>query len=84
MDFLWHRVSEKEKEEIKRQSKKIMDKFSKRLEKVKLSDKKSFEQDLEFERKEHSKNEREIDRKIMFENAPDKNKDFIISEKKKW
>ena len=85
MDFLWHNVSEKEKEDIKRQAKKIMDKFSKRLEKVKLSDKsKISEQGLEFEREENSKNEREIDRKIMFENAPDKNKDFIVSEKKKW
>ena len=85
MDFLWHNVSEKEKEDIKRQAKKIMDKFSKRLEKVKLSDKpKTSEQGLEFEREENSKNEREIDRKIMFENAPDKNKDFIVSEKKKW
>ena len=85
MDFLWHNVSEKEKEDIKRQAKKIMDKFSKRLEKVKLGDKpKTSEQGLEFEREENSKNEREIDRKIMFENAPDKNKDFIVSEKKKW
>lgn len=85
MDFLWHNVSEKEKEDIKKQAKKIMDKFSKRLEKVKLSDKsKISEQGLEFEREENSKNEREIDRKIMFENAPDKNKDFIVSEKKKW
>ena len=85
MDFLWHKVSEKEKEDIKRQAKEIMDKFSKRLEKVKLSDKpKILERDLEFEREENSKNEREIDRKVMFENAPEKNKDFIISEKKKW
>ena len=26
----------------------------------------------------------EIDRGIMFENASNKNKDFIIAEKKKW
>ena len=85
MGFLWHNVSEKEKEDIKRQAKKIMDKFSKRLEKVKLDDKpKTSEQGLELEREENSKNEREIDRKIMFENAPDKNKDIIVSEKKKW
>ena len=85
MDFLWHNVSEKEKEDIKKQAKKIMDKFSKRLEKVKLNDKQeTSEPGLEFEREENSKNEREIDRKIMFENSPDKNKDFIVSEKKKW
>ena len=34
MDFLWHKVSEKEKEEIKNQAKAIMDSFSKKLERI--------------------------------------------------
>ncbi|MDO8659974.1 MAG: hypothetical protein Q7K54_05260 [Candidatus Parcubacteria bacterium] len=34
MDFLWHKVSEKEKEDIKNQAKAIMDSFSKKLERI--------------------------------------------------
>ena len=34
MDFLFHKVSEKEKEEIKKQAKSIMDKFSEKLSKI--------------------------------------------------
>ena len=33
-DFLWHAVSEKEKEDIKKQAKLIMDNFSKKLERI--------------------------------------------------
>ncbi|MBU3907055.1 MAG: hypothetical protein KKA64_02270 [Nanoarchaeota archaeon] len=36
MDFLWHAVSEKEKEDIKKQAKAIMDSFSKKLERAKI------------------------------------------------
>jgi Asp-tRNA(Asn)/Glu-tRNA(Gln) amidotransferase C subunit len=83
-DFLWHKVSEREKEDIKKESKKIMDSFSRKLEKV--SDKISepvIERD-ECERKEGGEKKSEIDRKIMFENAPDKNDDFIMAEKGGW
>ena len=85
MDFLFHKVSEEEKGEIKKQAKDIMDKFSKKLAKV---DKKISEPLIErdeFEREE--KEDLEIDsdfRERLFENAPNKNKDFIIAEKKKW
>ena len=34
MDFLFHKVSDKEKQEIKEQAKSIMDDFSKKLSKV--------------------------------------------------
>jgi len=36
------------------------------------------------EREEGEGNPQEIDKEIMFENAPKKNKDFIIAEKKGW
>ena len=84
-DFLFHKVSEKEREEIKKQAKAIMDSFSKKLEKV--SDKIKKEPSIErekCERKENSGNACEIDRKIMFENAPNSDGDFIIAEKKSW
>jgi len=84
MDFLWHKVSEKEKEEIRKEAKKILDDFSGKLSKVgkNISDF-NIERD-EFERKEGEGSCEKIDRKIMFENAPDKNDDFIIAEKGEW
>ena len=38
----------------------------------------------EFERKEGFQRDNSFSREVMFKNAPEKNKDFIIGEKKKW
>lgn len=85
MDFLWHRVSEKEKEEIKKQARQILDDFSKKLAKI---DKKIPEPLIErktSERKEQEgKTDENFSKELMFDNAPEKNKDFIIGEKGKW
>ena len=86
MDFLWHKVSEKEKKDISKQAKKIMDSFSKKLSKI---DSKKLKEPLieraECERGENNEAEpNKIDKAIMFENAPNKNSDFIIAEKKGW
>ena len=82
-DFLWHKVSEKEKEEIEKQAKKIVMDFSKKLESVKGKVGDFGVEREDFEREE-GKDCSEIDRKIMFENAPNKNGDFIVGEKKEW
>ena len=97
MDFRFHKVSEKERAEIKRQAKDIMDKFSERISRVKSKIPEPFIEREEFERQERadiSKPYHEAPttlpetnsdfRKRMFENAPMKNKDFILTEKKKW
>jgi len=91
MDFLFHKVSEKEKEEIKKQAKSIMDKFSEKLSKIDKKIPEPLIERKEFEREEHGGKESDSDfREKVFENAPDtlngtsKNKDFIIAEKKKW
>ena len=95
MNFLFHKVSDSEKEEIKKEAKDIMDKFSKKLSSI---DKKISEPLIErdeFEREERCSDKNEFKdliedkmdsdfRKRMLENAPQKNKDFIIAEKKKW
>jgi hypothetical protein len=83
MDFLWHEVSEKEKNEIKKQAKEIMDSFSKKLAKVGKVKESFIERSID-EREEGKVECAEMDRDIMFENASNKNKDFIIAEKKKW
>jgi len=85
-DFLFHEVSEKEREEIRKQAKSIMDGFSKKLSKVE----KMLPKDEGIERPEGERPEgegiagNESFREAMFENAPQKNKDFIVAERKKW
>lgn len=85
MDFLWHKVVEKEKEDIKKQAKAILDSFSSKLSKI---DKKIEEPLIERgsgQREEGGKTDTgKFSREIMFKNAPEKSKDFIITEKKKW
>ncbi len=81
-DFLFHMVSEREKKEIKKQSKIRMNNFSKKLSFVgKIIEPK-------IERPESERKEGEdcqyISREIMFDNALKKNKNFIIADKKKW
>lgn len=82
-DFLWHKVSEQEREQIKKQAKEIMDSFSRKLDKIGKIEESFIERD-EFERKEGKGKPLEIDKEIMFENAPRKNKDFIVAEKGGW
>lgn len=84
-DFLYHKVSDKEKEDIRQEAKSIMDRFSKKLSRIpKEKLKEAFVERPESEREEGSGDKLEIDRGIMFENAPNKNDDFIIGEKKGW
>ncbi len=85
-DFLWHKVSEKDRESIKKQAKKIMKDFSKKLSKVgKISDVEGMIKRKHSDRDESDKRKSlKLDREIMFSNAPKSNKNFIIAEKKKW
>ena len=83
-DFLWHKVSEKEKGEIEKQAKEIMDGFSRKLSNIGKDIPEMLIEMENGEREEGKKIDIEIDREIMFENAPNKNKDFIIGEKKGW
>ena len=116
MDFLFHKVSEEEREEIKKEAKKILDDFSEKLEKVSKVSESVIERgegDREEDRESnsptadspadsqlrtsinnqllsttkllaHPKSDESFSREIFFENAPNKNKDFIIGEKKSW
>ena len=85
MDFLWHKVSEKEKEDIRKQAKSIIDSFSKKLSKIDKEIEEPLIEGGSGQREEGKKGEKSgFSRDIMFENAPDKNKDFIIAEKKEW
>ena len=84
MDFLFHNLSEKEREEIRKQVNTILDSFSAKLSKIDGKVEDNFIEREEYERKEGQEQDKIFFREIMFENAPEKNKDFIIAEKKKW
>ena len=82
---LWHRVSEKEKEEIKQSAKKIMDNFADALAEIeKKAPETSVERD-EFERQEKEPWQSDsYFREIMFKNAPKTKGDCIEAEKGEW
>lgn len=77
-------MEESKREEIRQEAKKMLANFSKALEKVKVKEK-DFKLNVGGFRKEGSGVKCNEDfRKKMFENAPAKDGDFIIAEKKKW
>ncbi len=84
-DFLFHKVSESEKESIKKQAKGIMDGFSEKLARIDGKISEPIIERKNFERHEMQGSKPNHDfRKRMFENAQNKNDDFIIAEKKSW
>jgi Asp-tRNA(Asn)/Glu-tRNA(Gln) amidotransferase C subunit len=85
MDFLWRKVSKQEKEDIKKQAKRIIDNFSNNLSKLNIPLEESIiERNLCQREEKESKEERKFSKKIMFENAKEKNNNFIIGERKSW
>ncbi len=80
---LWHKVSKKEKKEIKSQAKKILDDFARKLEKIKTKEE-NFSKDSGM-REQCSGWETEQEfRNTMFSNAPDVDEDSIVAEKGGW
>jgi len=83
-DFLFHEVSDKEKQEIKEQAKQIMDSFSAKLAVVDEKSEEPFVERKDCERIEKDGACAELDKEIMFDNAPNKNGDFIVAERGDW
>ena len=85
-NFLFHKISNKEREEVKKQAEQIIDDFSKQLNKVKSKMGEPLIERDEFERGEDEGEGKceDLDRGLMFENAPKKNDDFIIGEQGSW
>jgi len=78
-------INEKDNEEIRREARKILDNFVFALEKVGKVKGKSFKRELGGFREEGKGEKCDDDfRKRMFENAPNKEGDCIVAEKKKW
>ncbi len=77
-------MSEQRKEQIKNEAKQIIDNFASAIGKVKLKGKKSKRNVGGFREEGEGKTADPEFRKIMFENAPSKEGDNIIAEKKNW
>ena len=77
-------ITEKQREEIRKEAKKILDNFADALENVGIK-KESVKKQAGGYRKEKNGEKCDSDFRIgMFENAPSKEGDCIIAEKKKW
>jgi len=83
MDYTWHQVSEEEKEEIRKNAKKLLDEFSSKIDEIKIKEEK--EDSKENLRKEGNgwKTDENF-REILAENAPEFDDNLIIAEKGAW
>ena len=82
-DSLWHEVTESEREQIKQDSKSLMNEFANKLSRIK-SKAIHFENDSGF-RDEGSPWETPEDfRDLTFANAPFVEDEFIVAEKGSW
>lgn len=78
-------MDEQKREEIRKGAKKILDDFASALEKVEFKRKALKEGIGGFRKEESGKDRHDADfRKRIFENAPSKDEDCIIAEKKEW
>jgi hypothetical protein len=69
---------------LEEETKKLLDKFSKALASVKGEKEWNVERDLDRRAEKEGKVCDETFRKIILENAPQKDEDFIIGERKTW
>ena len=77
-------INQGKQEEVRKEAKKILDNFANALGKVRIK-KKEFKKEIGGYREERNGEDCNNEfRKTMFENAPEKDGDCIIAEKKKW
>ncbi|MCU0642238.1 MAG: NopRA1 domain-containing protein [archaeon] len=77
-------INEAKREEVRKEAKQILQKFAKSLESVKLKEKKRKNGAGGFREEGIGAEENADFRKRMFDNAPNKDEECIIAEKKEW
>ncbi len=80
--YVWHQVSEEEKQEIRKNAKNLLDNFSKKLDQIKTSELKKDSGELRAEGNGLEAN-KEF-REFMMDNAPMVEDGLIIAEKGSW
>ena len=86
-NFLWHHVSEEEAEKIKEEAKSIMNSFAKAISPVEkeISEIPFVEREQQTRDESGSKALQDKNfRDVFFENAPEKEQDYIKAERGKW
>lgn len=87
-NFLFHKVSEKEKKEIQKEAKNILEEFASKLEKIKPKTKelhfKSSQNENGFREEGDGWETDETFREIFLHNAPFVEDDSIVAEKGGW
>ena len=83
MDFLWHKVSKEEQEDIKREAKKIIDNFADSLKNIEKTDSEIVERPQQL-REETEIEKDDSFRKLFFNNMPKKSGDWLKAERGKW
>jgi len=86
-NFLWHHISKEEAEQIKREANEIMDSFAKAIASVEKEISEMPFVEREEQIREESEKKSLQDKKfrdIMFENAPEKEQDYLKAERGKW
>lgn len=83
MGFLWHKVSKKEQEEIKKEAKKIMDNFAKSLKGVEKTKFKGVERSQQLRKEAKVFCDPEF-KNLFFDNVPKKEGNWVKAEKGKW
>ena len=81
--FTYHKVSEKEQQEIKQQAKHLLEKFGAKLKKIKTKEA-HFENNSGLREEGTSWNTDPTFRDLMLLNAPFVDDDFIVAEKGGW
>lgn len=77
-------LSDKEKEDIRKEAKAILEKFGKALDKAEVKETKKGKGSIGY-REEHEGSSGDADfRARFFKNAPQKSDDFLIAEKADW
>ena len=82
-NFTWHEVTEEEKKEIKRDSKKLLNEFASKLSKIKTKDDHLENESGTREEGEGWNTDSEF-RSITLSNAPFVEDDSIVAEKGAW
>ena len=80
---LWHEVTEEEKEQIRKDSKSLLNEFASKLKKIKASDTHHENNSGTREEGEGWKTDKEF-QNTTFANAPFTEDNFIIAEKGAW
>lgn len=85
-EFAYHKVSENERDQIKKDSKKLLDEFSSKLDRIKTKEGHFFSSVSESGLRDEGKGwETDADfRDVTFCNAPASDEDSIVAEKGGW